>query len=93
MKKFDMKNGIKINLNEVIENFSGTTAKLSDMNKYITEILRQAGEGNEVTLTGAAPIWLYLKIAHALHGKAKKLLYSSPGQGINSFEIFNHNPD
>ncbi|HWO42691.1 MAG TPA: CRISPR-associated protein Csx3 [Candidatus Eisenbacteria bacterium] len=31
-----------------------------------------------VVLTGQAPIWMYLRIAHALHGKARRLLYSSP---------------
>lgn len=81
-----------INLYNIISDISNTTAKLSDIDKYITEALLQAGEGNEVTLTGAAPIWLYLKIAHALHGKAKRLLYSAPGQGISEFEIFNHDP-
>lgn len=43
--------------------------------------VRKAGSGNEVVLTGAAPVWLYLKIAHALHGKAKKLIYRSPVTG------------
>ncbi|MEW6419599.1 MAG: hypothetical protein AB1480_16045 [Nitrospirota bacterium] len=28
-----------------------------------------------------AEIWLYLKIAHALHGKARKLIYRSPVTG------------
>jgi len=49
-----------------------------------------AGEGNEVVLTGAAPVWLYLKIAHALHGKAKKLIYRSPVTG--DVVIFDHSP-
>jgi hypothetical protein len=49
-----------------------------------------AGEGHEITLTGAAPVWLYLKIAHALHGKARKLIYSSPVTG--EVVIFDHDP-
>lgn len=49
-----------------------------------------AGEGNEVILTGAAPVWLYLKIAHALHGKANKLIYRSPVTG--DIVIFDHSP-
>jgi hypothetical protein len=83
----------KVNLNIIIKDVSGSTAKLDDIEKYIAEALKQAGMGNEVTLTGAAPIWMYLKIAHALHGKAKRLLYSAPGQGISGFEIFNHDPE
>ena len=44
----------------------------------------------EVVLTGAGPVWLYLKIAHALHGKAKKLVYRSPVTG--DVVIFDHDP-
>lgn len=84
---------IIVDLNIIYKNISGEIAKLTDLDKYISEVLRQAGEGNEVVLSGAAPIWMYLKIAHALHGKAKKLYYSAPGQGIEDFEIFNHDPE
>jgi hypothetical protein len=52
--------------------------------------LELAGQGNEVILTGAGPVWLYLKIAHALHGKAKKLVYRSPVTG--DIVIFDHDP-
>ncbi|MDI6697472.1 MAG: CRISPR-associated protein Csx3 [Candidatus Saccharicenans sp.] len=65
-------------------------AKISDCEKYIEKALELAGEGNEVVIKGAAPIWLYLKIAHALHGRAKKLSYSSPVTG--ELIIFNHDP-
>ena len=81
-----------IDLKKIYEKISGPSAKLNDMDKYIAEAIVDAGEGNNVTLTGAAPIWMYLKIAHALHGKAKRLLYSAPGQEITEFEIFNHDP-
>jgi len=66
-------------------------AKLSEMDKYIQKAKELAGEGNEVVLTGASPVWLYLKIAHALHGKAKKLIYRSPVTG--DVTIFDHSPD
>ena len=66
------------------------TAKLADLPAYITKALDLAGEGNEVVLTGQAPIWLYLKIAHALHGKARELKYSSPVTG--EVVIFYHDP-
>jgi hypothetical protein len=65
-------------------------AKLSEMDKYIQKAKELAGEGNEVVLTGAAPVWLYLKIAHALHGKARKLIYCSPVTG--DVTIFDHSP-
>ncbi|MBU0702214.1 hypothetical protein KKE26_13135 [bacterium] len=58
--------------------FSETkTAKLSELNLYLQKAKELAGDGNEVVLTGAAPVWLYLKVAHALHGKAKKLILTA----------------
>jgi len=30
-------------------------------------------QGKDVILTGQAPIWLYLKIAHELHGIVKSI--------------------
>lgn len=68
----------------------GSTAKLSDLDIYIQKAKDLAGEGNDVVLTGQAPVWLYLKIAHALHGKARKLLYRSPVTG--DVVIFDHTP-
>lgn len=66
------------------------TAKISDLPVYLENALEQAGEGNEVILTGKAPVWLYLSVAHELHGKAKKLIYQSPVTG--DIIIFDHNP-
>ena len=66
------------------------TAKLDQLQSYQQTAIEQAGEGNEITLTGAAPVWLYLSIAHALHGKAKRLIYSSPVSG--EVIIFDHDP-
>ena len=68
----------------------GETAKLPDLPVYIDKALALAGQGNEIILTGAAPVWLYLKIAHALHGKAKRLIYRSPVTG--DVVIFDHDP-
>lgn len=66
-------------------------AKLSDMDSYIKQAFSMAGQGNDVILTGAAPVWLYLKVAHALHGKARRLIYKSPVAG--EVVIFDHSPD
>ena len=65
-------------------------AKLSELDDYIQRAKTQAGEGNNITITGAAPVWLYLKIAHALHGKARKLIYRSPV--TEDVVIFDHSP-
>ncbi len=70
---------------------STTSAKLSDLDFYVQKTKELAGEGNDVVLTGAGPVWLYLKIAHALHGKARKLIYRSPVAG--DVVIFDHSPD
>lgn len=48
------------------------TAKLANLEDYKQKAIKEAGEGNEITLTGAAPVWLYLAISHELHGKAKE---------------------
>lgn len=65
-------------------------AKLSDLPQYEGRALELAGEGRTVILTGQAPIWMYLRIAHALHGKARRLIYSSPVTG--EVVIFDHDP-
>lgn len=74
-----------------LSSFYITTAKLSDMDEYLKKARALAGEGNEIVITGQAPIWLYLKVAHALHGKVKKLIYRSPVTG--DVVIFDHSPD
>ena len=73
-----------------LEELYAEVAKLADLSKYLVKVLEIAGEGNEITLTGRAPVWLYLAAAHALHGKAIKLIYSSPVSG--DVVIFDHNP-
>lgn len=78
--------GISINFKELY----GKTAKLSLLSKYLEKALKLAGDGEEVILTRAAPVWLYLKIAHALHGKARRLPYLSPVTG--DVVIFDHDP-
>jgi len=65
-------------------------AKLSDLPAYVERAKKLAGEGADVVLTGQGPIWLYLKIAHALHGKARRLSYRSPVTG--DIVVFDHNP-
>lgn len=65
-------------------------AKLADLPKYEAAALAQVPPGADVTLTGHAPVWLYLRLAHVLHGRARILAYDSPVTGL--VEIFNHNP-
>ena len=66
------------------------SAKLADLEVYLKAAAELAGEGEEVVLTGPGPVWLYLKIAHHLHGKARKLIYRSPVTG--DVVIFDHSP-
>ena len=66
------------------------TAKLARLNEYEQKARDLAGSGNEVVLTGQGPVWLYLKIAHSLHGKVTKLSYDSPVTGMVA--IFDHSP-
>ena len=76
----------EINLKEMY----GEIAKINELSSYVAKAQALAGQGNEVILTGAGPVWLYLKIAHALHGKATKLIYRSPVTG--DVVIFDHDP-
>jgi len=46
--------------------------------------------GADVTLTGRGPVWLYLRLAHALDGRARKRFCDSPVTG--PVEVFNHAP-
>ena len=73
-----------------LKDLYGELAKIELLPGYIEQALAMAGEGQEVVLTGAAPVWLYLSIAHALHGKAKRLIYRSPVTG--DVVIFDHDP-
>lgn len=68
----------------------GEQARLAALETYLEQARALAGEGNEVVLTGQAPVWLYLKIAHALHGRVRKLIYNSPVTG--EVVIFDHDP-
>jgi hypothetical protein len=42
----------------------------------------------DAVLSGAGPVWGYLTIAHALHGRVRALHYSSPNAPI--ITVFNH---
>ena len=66
------------------------TAKLADLPAYESRVKELVPPGADVTLTGPGPVWLYLRLAHALHGRARKLIYESPVTG--PVEIFNHDP-
>ncbi|MGB9661672.1 MAG: TIGR02221 family CRISPR-associated protein [Moorellaceae bacterium] len=75
---------VVINLETLYED----VAKMDELPLYLERAKKLAGEGNEVVLTGQGPIWLYLAVAHALHGKARKLFYTSPTTG--EILIFDH---
>ena len=65
-------------------------AKLAELAAYTAKVRAAVAPGAEVTLTGPGPVWLYLSLAHALHGRVTKLCYDSPVTG--PVEIFNHDP-
>jgi len=73
-----------------LRNFYEDTAKLDSIPDYISRVKKEAGQGNDVILTGQAPVWLYLIAAHAVHGLASSLYYRSPVTG--DVKIFDHNP-
>jgi hypothetical protein len=69
---------------------TGGTAKLADVAAYEARVRDLVPPGADVTLTGNGPVWLYLRLAHALHGRVRKLFYDSPVTG--PVEIFSHDP-
>ena len=66
------------------------TAKLADLPSYEARVRDIVPPGADVTLTGHAPVWLYLRLAHALHGRARTLTYDSPLTG--PVVVFDHDP-
>lgn len=71
--------------------YAGTgTAKLADLPAYESALLAAVPQGSDVTLSGPGPVWLYLRLAHRLHGIARSLTYDSPVTG--PVTIFDHNP-
>ena len=66
------------------------TALLAHLSEYERKAVSQLPSDTvvDVCLTGGGPIWLYLRIAHALHGLVRVLSYSSPAAG--KVMIFNH---
>jgi hypothetical protein len=66
------------------------TAKLANLPAYEAEVKSAVPRGADVTLTGPGPVWLYLRLAHTLHGIARSLRYDSPVTG--PVIVFDHNP-
>jgi len=73
-----------------VQQLYGEQAKLDQLPEYVAKAKEMADHGQDVTLTGPGPVWLYLAVAHALHGLAKSLYYDSPVTG--PVKIFDHNP-
>lgn len=65
-------------------------SQIKNIHAYLKAIDRMPLDGKTAVLTGRAPVWLYLKVAHHLHGRVKKLYYQSPAAG--KILIFDHDP-
>lgn len=66
------------------------TAKLADLSVYETAAKAAISPGADATLTGPRPVWLYLRLAHALHGHWRSLTYDSPV--TETVLVFNRDP-
>jgi hypothetical protein len=73
---------------EAIYRAHGDTALQRLLPEYEHAAVAQAGEGADVVLTGRGPVWLYLRLAHALHGVARSLVYRAPEAG--DVPVFDH---
>lgn len=65
-------------------------AKLDALPDYEISAKAAIPPGDDATLTGPGPVWLYLRLGHALHGHCRSLHYESPVTG--PVLIFDHNP-
>jgi len=74
-----------------VKQIYGDQAKLDQLPEYVDQAKAQAGLGKDIVLTGPGPVWLYLAVAHALHGVARSLSYDSPVTG--RVLIFDHSVD
>ena len=78
---------LKMTCREVVvdlSTFYTSRAKFSKISSYrqkAIDLVAVAGSDKEVILTGVAPVWLYLDIANALHGRVKSLIYRNPVTG------------
>jgi hypothetical protein len=61
-----------------VKEICGERPELALLPKYESKVLELAGQGNDVTMTGVAPIWLLMRFTHVLHGKCRRLDYMSP---------------
>jgi hypothetical protein len=66
------------------------TAKLAELPTYEDEVKRTVPRGVDVTLTGPCPVWLYLRLAHMLHGIARSFRCDPLVTG--PVIVFDHNP-
>ncbi len=64
-----------------LKSLYGETARIASSGQYIEKALEMTGGAEEVILTGAAPVWLYLRVAHAFAGKTTRLVYRSQVTG------------
>jgi hypothetical protein len=63
-------------------------ARQEHLGEYERRAREIAGHGRDVVLTGRGPIWLYLRLGHALHGVARTLTYRAPEAG--DVMVFDH---
>jgi hypothetical protein len=73
---------------EALYRAHGDTAQQRHLPDYERAALAQAGHAADVVLTGRGPVWLYLRLAHALHSVARRLDYRAPEAG--DVPIFDH---
>lgn len=69
-------------------NLPATQATADALAKAASDIVGEWMPGDEriaATLTGAGPVWGYLAIAHALHGRVTALHYAAPNAEIKVF--------
>jgi len=70
-----------VNVEDIYGKKEGKNALVAEIPTYVKMVVEKVETEKEVILTGAGPVWLYLVLAHALHGKTALLMYDSPVTG------------
>jgi hypothetical protein len=66
-------------------NIPASQASADELARAASSFLQEWKPGDppcEVTLTGAGPVWGYLCVAHALHGRCARLIYAAPNATV-----------
>jgi hypothetical protein len=61
-----------------VKTLCGERPSIGLLSEYESLVVKFAGQDNYIVLTGVGPMWLFMRLTHALHGRCMGLSYMSP---------------